>query len=175
MIDCLVTALPPIMSPMTLTLYLGQNPGGWSGLKKMLIAGHYPFYLSLENTIMDGYVTEKFYEGFLTDTVMVYLGAPDAHCYAPAPHSFINIHDFEGPQQLALFLKELAADRARYESYQAWKKVPGKLKVASQFATSMNFDLLHQDQRSFLCRLCMIAASGTVDSSQYQNCKPNCN
>lgn len=140
----------------------------------MLIAAHYPFYLSLENTILDGYVTEKFYEGFITDTVMVYLGAPDAHRYAPAPHSYIDVHDFEGPQQLAVFLKELAADQPRYEAYLAWKRSPGKLEVTSHFAESMNFDLMHQDQRSFLCRLCMIAATGAVNTKQYQSCKPNC-
>ena len=56
----------------------GRELGGGTGDKKLLIAGHYPFYLSIENTILDDYVTEKFFEGFLTDAVMVYLGAPNA-------------------------------------------------------------------------------------------------
>ncbi len=37
----------------------------------MVIASHYAFYISLENTLLDDYVTEKFYQGFLADTVMV--------------------------------------------------------------------------------------------------------
>jgi hypothetical protein len=53
--------------------------------------------VSLENTILDDYyVTEKFYEGFLADTVIVYLGAPNAQAYKPAQHSFVNALDFVG-------------------------------------------------------------------------------
>ena len=38
---------------------------------KMLIASTYKFYLSIENTILDDYVTEKFYQGFMIQPVMV--------------------------------------------------------------------------------------------------------
>ena len=69
-----------------------------TGARKMLIASHYKVYLSMENTLLAEYSTEKLWEGFLADTLMVYLGAPNAHAYAPAPHSFVNAHDFEGPE-----------------------------------------------------------------------------
>ena len=133
----------------------GQNlPDRAAG--KRLIAGHYKFFVSLENTIMDDYVTEKFYEGFMTDTVMVYLGAPNAERYAPAPHSFINALDFEGPEALANFLKKLADDEARYGAYQAWKR--GRpVRVAPGFAAAMRHDLVRLDGGSVLCRLCALA------------------
>ena len=119
-------------------------PPGGTGPSKMLIAGHYKFFLSLENTILDDYVTEKFYEGFLTDAVMVYLGAPNAERYAPAPHSFVNALDFEGPAALAGFLIALAGDEAWYGAYQAWKRERPVL-VTEGFAEEMLRDITNLD------------------------------
>ena len=124
-------------------------------MRKRLITGHYKFFVSLENTIMDDYVTEKFFEGFMTDTVMVYLGAPNAERYAPAPHSFINALDFEGPEALGRFVTELAGDEARYAAYQAWKRAR-PVRVAKTFAAAMRNDLVNTDGRSMLCRLCRL-------------------
>lgn len=124
-----------------------------TGVRKMLIASHYKFYLSMENTLLVDYVTEKFWEGFLADTLMVYLGAPNAHDYAPAPHSFVNALDFEGPEALAVSLKALAADPVAYEAYFAWRR-PARVQVAPGFVRSMEDDLVRLDNRSLLCRLC---------------------
>jgi hypothetical protein len=130
----------------------GQLPG-CSGCKKMLIASHYKFYISLENTIMDDYVTEKFLEGLLTDSVMVYLGAPNAHRYAPVPNSFISALDFDGPASLAKFLVELAADELRYQSFRAWRReLP--MKVQESFRDAMQYDPVRLDNQSLLCRVC---------------------
>ena len=128
-------------------------PTRGSGPKKMLIASHYKFFVSLENTILDDYVTEKFYEGFLTDAVMVYLGAPNAQAYAPAPHSFVNALDFEGPEALGAFLTGLAGDEARYGAYLAWKR-ERPLRVTGEFVASLGHDLVALDGSSMLCRLC---------------------
>ncbi len=128
-------------------------PLGGTGARKMLIASHYKFYLSMENTLIADYTSEKFYEGFLADTLMVYLGAPNAHAYAPAPHSFVNALDFEGPEALAVHLKALAADPVAYEAYFAWRR-PARIRVAPGFVRSMRDDLVRLDNRSLLCRLC---------------------
>lgn len=53
---------------------------------------------------MDDYVTEKFYEGLKSASLMVYLGAPNVHRYAPARRSFINVADFSGVDDLASYL-----------------------------------------------------------------------
>jgi hypothetical protein len=131
-------------------------PTQGSGVRKMLMAAHYKFYISLENTVIDDYVTEKFYEGFLTDSLMVYLGAPNARRYAPAPHSFIHALDFDGPESLAAHMLELAADPARYHAYFAWRAAR-PVQVTPAFALSMRHDMVRLDNRSMLCRLCGIA------------------
>ncbi len=138
----------------------GPPPRASRGVRKTLIAGHYKFYLSLENTILDDYVTEKFFEGFLTDSVMVYLGAPNAQRYAPAPHSFINALDFPDPRALAAFLTRLAADPVRYAAYGAWRR-ERPIRVAPGFANAMLDDVTALGNRSILCRLCGLA-SGTA-------------
>ena len=130
-------------------------PVAGSGTRKMLVTAHYKFYVSLENTVMDDYVTEKFYEGFMTDTVMVYLGAPNARRYAPAPHSFVHALDFPGPEALGAFLLELAADPARYRAHLAWREAR-PARVAEGFARSMGHDMVRLDGGSMLCRLCRL-------------------
>ncbi len=141
--------------------YSKRKTGGKkkNSAKKLLISAHYAFYLSLENTILDDYVTEKFYDGFLTDAVMVYLGAPNARAYAPAPHSFISALDFDGPEALAAFLASLAADPPRLAAYQAWKRVR-PVRVAPAFAEAMRWDLTALGNSSMLCRLCGLVSGG---------------
>lgn len=134
----------------------GAFPTGPNGNRKMLIASHYKFYISLENTIMDDYVTEKFFEGLLTDSVMVYLGAPNARQYAPVPNSFISALDFEGPAALASFLIELAADEARYKSFSAWRH-DSPMKIQQSFKDAMQYDPVRLDNQSLLCRMCNFA------------------
>jgi hypothetical protein len=128
-------------------------PIAGTGARKMLIATHYKFFVSIENTIMDDYVTEKFYEGFLTDSLMVYLGAPNARRYAPAPHSFINAHDFDSPESLAAHMLELAADPARFSTYFAWREAR-PVRVSAEFVRSLEHNLVRLDNLSMLCRLC---------------------
>jgi hypothetical protein len=125
--------------------------GSWA--RKMLIMPHYKFYISLENTIIEDYVTEKFYEGFLGDALMVYLGAPNAQRYAPASHSFINALDFDGPEALGAFLLALADDPDRYRSYFAWREAR-PVRVSRGFIKSMSQDMVRLDGGSMLCRLC---------------------
>jgi len=124
-----------------------------NGNKKMLIGSHYKYFLSIENTILDDYVTEKFYEGLLTDSVMVYLGAPNILYYAPSPHSFINALDFNGPAELAKYLIDLASDEDRYNSYFKWRK-QNEIIVSTGFKQAMENDITRLDNMSMLCRLC---------------------
>ncbi len=126
-----------------------------TGAKKMLIASSYKFFLSMENTAIDDYLTEKFFEGFLADTLLVYLGAPNARRAAPAPHSFVSALDFEGPAALAAFLVALAVDEPRRQSYLAWRRPA--VRVSEGFAEAMRHDLVRLDNRSMLCRLCRLA------------------
>ena len=123
------------------------------GNRKIMIASHYKFFISVENTILDDYVTEKFYEGLLTDSVMVYLGAPNARTYAPSPRAFISALDFESPKALAAFLIDLAADTDRYHSFSSWRREQ-PVRLAPSFVQSMRRDIHRLDNESMLCRLC---------------------
>ncbi|XP_037527596.1 alpha-(1,3)-fucosyltransferase 7 [Rhipicephalus sanguineus] len=80
----------------------------------------YYFYLSLENAVCPDYVTEKLYNALHHGMVPVVMG-PYAASLAP-PGSCIDAFRFASPERLAAYLKELAADPARYEAYFAWKK-----------------------------------------------------
>ena len=71
---------------------------------KERISNSYRFHIVIENAIVDDYVTEKFYEGLKSASLMVYLGAPNVHRYAPARESFINVADFSGVGDLASYL-----------------------------------------------------------------------
>lgn len=54
--------------------------------------------------------------------VPVVMGAPRAdYERAAPPQSFIHVDDFDSPQQLADFLRAVAADRDRYNSYFRWQ------------------------------------------------------
>ena len=112
-VDCLCAVLPRCSvidrSPKCeFAVRLPQNP--------------YKFALVMENSIEVDWVTEKFYLPFLANTVPVYYGAPNIEDYAPGPHSFINMRDFDSPAALGKYLKELAEDEAAYSAFFAWRK-----------------------------------------------------
>jgi hypothetical protein len=121
---------------------------------KMLIASTYKFYLAIENSILPDYVTEKFYEGFMTAAVMVYLGAPNARKFAPANNSFIDALDFATPAALADFLRHVAANQSLYHSYTLWRRSP---RLLDKFLCAVQTDLTLMDAGSLLCRACRLA------------------
>jgi len=90
---------------------------------KMRVIGRYAFCLAFENSIAPDYVTEKLFQPLLAGTVPVYLGAPNAHEFAP-PHSFIRAGDYGGPRGLAAYLHHLTAHPDEYAAYLAWRAQP---------------------------------------------------
>ena len=85
------------------------------------LATEYKFYLAFENSICNDYVTEKLFSILQHDIVPVVLGGADYTRIAP-PHSFIDARQFEGPEQLADYLKRLDTDDDLYAEYFEWKK-----------------------------------------------------
>jgi len=88
---------------------------------KILTIARYRFTLAFENSIARDYVTEKFFDPLIAGSVPIVLGAPDVADYAPAPGSYLDVADFEGPAALARRIRELCADEAAYASMLAWK------------------------------------------------------
>lgn len=127
------------------------------GLRKLEIGSHYRFYISLENTIIPHYVSEKFYQGFLLDSVMVYLGAPNANDYQPAENSFINALHFDSPESLGTYLIYLSNNPVKYEEHLVWKNEFFKDKGLTPlpgFLQAIENSFERTDVKSVLCRIC---------------------
>ena len=91
---------------------------------KLEVFRRYKFAIAFENSICPDYVTEKFFDPFLTSTVPIYLGAPNVEKYAPGDNSFINVKDFPDPADLADLLYLAASDESLYPGFLAWKNQP---------------------------------------------------
>lgn len=88
----------------------------WKMLKR-----DYKFYIGFENSLCPDYVTEKLTRSLLLDTVPIVFGGVDYSIFAP-PHSYINVRDFDSPQQLAEYLKLLDKAGELYARYFDWKR-----------------------------------------------------
>lgn len=84
------------------------------------VIAHYKFYLSFENSIMKGYITEKLFTVMSIRILPVYMGSPEAPNITIVP-SFINALDFKTPKDLALYLLYLDANKTAYEEYHLWR------------------------------------------------------
>ncbi|KNC49660.1 Alpha3-fucosyltransferase [Thecamonas trahens ATCC 50062] len=89
-------------------------------IDKQIAAEQYRFFISIENSLVTNYFTEKFLEALDYDTVVVYGGPPDAKAHFPSPNSFVDVLDFPDPADLAAFLNAMTDDewRSRFE----WRK-----------------------------------------------------
>ncbi|XP_075042190.1 alpha-(1,3)-fucosyltransferase 7 [Mixophyes fleayi] len=85
----------------------------------------YFFYLALENSVHQDYITEKLWQNsFLAGTVPVVLGPPrqSYEKFIP-PDSFIHVSDFPSPKHLADFLVSVTPQR--YREFFRWREAYG--------------------------------------------------
>jgi len=83
----------------------------------------YKFYLSFENMIQDGYMTEKLLTVLAMPIVPVYYGSRSLPNITTTP-SFIKASDYAYPQRLAKYLLYLDKNPEEYERYHAWRSDP---------------------------------------------------
>jgi glycoprotein 3-alpha-L-fucosyltransferase len=83
----------------------------------------YRFYLAFENSNCKDYITEKFFvNGLGHDLVPIVMGARPQDYERAAPYkSYIHVDDFEGPKELAEFLKQVESNDEVYNEYFRWK------------------------------------------------------
>ena len=83
----------------------------------------YKFYLAFENSNCKDYITEKFYVNGLKNHILpVVMGARKEDYLRSAPQkSFIHVDDFDSPEDLAKYLKELDSNDDLYNEYFQWK------------------------------------------------------
>jgi hypothetical protein len=62
------------------------------------------------------------FDGLLAGSLPVYWGTASVDRYMPGPHAVVKASDFEGPKELAAFLKTLASNETLYQSYFGWKQ-----------------------------------------------------
>jgi hypothetical protein len=137
---------------------VGGGAGGAGGKRqqsKAALSSLYPFYVSFENTIEDGYRTEKVALSLASGVVPVILADPNVVEDLPAG-SFVNVHDFATMDDLAKHLRAVASDAARYASYFKWRERPAAALDLLQHLSDENF--LAKGAKSWLCRTCQAYA-----------------
>ncbi len=107
------------------------------GCLRKKIPSTYKFYLAFENSLCQDYATEKLVRPLMTEIVPVVYGGTNYSRDAP-PHSVINVEDYSSPEELARYLRRVAANESEYNAYFDWKK---------------SYDMVGRVQERF-CRLC---------------------
>jgi alpha(1,3/1,4) fucosyltransferase len=74
--------------------------------EKLEALSQYRFSVCLENSVFEGYVSEKIFDCFFTGTIPIYLGAPDVQRYV-SPETFIDLRQFRTYAELESFLDGL--------------------------------------------------------------------
>lgn len=85
------------------------------------LASRYKFYLAIENTNCDDYVTEKLERALASGAVPVVDGPVDYSRYTPAPGALIQYNDFGSPRALAAYLLQLDQDDEAYNAHLAFR------------------------------------------------------
>lgn len=96
------------VSPEVIATYKGSIED------KTHVLSQYKFAFCFENSIFEGYVTEKIFDVMFAGCVPVYCGAPDIVEYVPK-EAFIDVRNFDTLHDLALFLEEM--NEERYNDY----------------------------------------------------------
>lgn len=100
---------------------------------KVTLISNYRFALCIENTSLEGYITEKIFDCFFAGTIPIYCGPPDIDKYVPKD-AYIAFDDFESYEALELFLDNLRAEQA--DVY---------LKAAADYLASPQYAHFYQD------------------------------
>ena len=76
----------------------------------------YKYYLAFENTLYEDYVTEKVFNWFNQDILIVVRGGSNYSRILP-PGTFVNTADFKSARDLGHFLESLASNKSEYIAY----------------------------------------------------------
>ena len=86
--------------------------------------------------------------------LQIYAGAPNIRDYEPGPHSFIHMHDFKSPQDMANYVLAFLEDEGRYSEMFAWKKAG----LSPRFQHHLN-NCVHLAE----CRMCEMVHKSRAD------------
>ncbi len=107
------------------------------------ISQNFKFFLALENSFCEGYLTEKVFNWLNYDIIPIVYGYADYNHYIPKS-AYINALDFESPHLLAKYLLYLDRNSTAYNEYFKWKRF-----IKSDFFSNNKVKL------GFLCEMCI--------------------
>lgn len=87
--------------------------GGWNDVIETY--SKYYFIFAMENTIADGYVTEKIMNAYIAGAIPIYWGDKKVKEWFN-PKSFINVNNFKNLQECADYIYELYMDKERLKN-----------------------------------------------------------
>lgn len=85
----------------------------------------FKYYLAVENTGSNTYISEKIFNSLGSEAIPVYFGATDIDKFPKLDGRsewFINARDFSSVEELAAFLIDLAGDEKRFNQYLKWQE-----------------------------------------------------
>lgn len=111
----------------------GEREVPWNDDKAVRsVLGSYKFYLSLENSCCDDYVTEKFWRALDIGIVPVVVGASlEQYERIAPPNSFIHVDQFASLAELAIHLTLVSNSEEKYLEYFQWRNL-GRVILSSQ-------------------------------------------
>src|SRR5579862_1673410 len=117
-----------------------------TAISKPEILGNYTFALCFENSILNGWMTEKLFDCFFAGTVPVYWGAPDIEDYV-SPDCFIDMRQFEDYGALKEYLKSLKESGIRQykENARAYLASPRFRPFTKQAFTELFARIVEED------------------------------
>ncbi|KAF9167252.1 Alpha-(1,3)-fucosyltransferase 11 [Actinomortierella ambigua] len=139
-----------------------KNPDG-TELDTYEVVAPYKFYLAIENSNCDDYVTEKLERPFALGVVPIVDGPKDYSPFIPTSNSVIKEDDFASPAHLARYLHKLDNDDAAYMRHlsfkypnstdaKTWEHLSPKLREV--YDTGDGADDWGNDSRGSECKIC---------------------
>lgn len=92
----------------------------------------FKFVIAFENTVVNGYITEKLTNAFLAGSVPIYYGSPYVGDFFNN-QSFINCHDFKSLHECATYVQSVNNNDELYLSYLAASPMVNKAKWCEFF------------------------------------------
>ena len=154
----------------------GERRGG---VVKQEMLDHYKVTLNFENSLVHGYISEKFFQGLASESVAFYFGPAPAADYvrrdrhgrivsierdqrsAIFPHDTSNILDgwlYPNPLDMAERIHQLCTDQREWERHFEWRLVKDPARDKIQFRTEFidlhRNDFTRLDHQNWICRTC---------------------
>lgn len=109
-------------------------------------AHRYKLWIGFEKSIEQEYVTEKAFNAFMGNTLLVYIGSSRISVYAPSNNSYVDALLFDSVHDLGGYLQRLASNYTLWREYFQWRAYAPPPRLADLELFSWDNDPL--------CRLC---------------------